>query len=182
VYDVANRVITQVKSLGADRSGHGVAVLSDRAILVGGNASEARGEIFFFTDERLGFTAGAMAAPRASATAVVTDAGRILVGGPGDRIEAVDENGQFTPVTTLSTTIAEPRLAALRNGRALIVGGGAAFVLSGDTAEPPEHPPDRARQGHSAVALADGTILVVGGVQDASADREAEVFLPDPPP
>jgi hypothetical protein len=182
LYDPAARSVGSPKRMSVARAGHAAAEIPSGVLIVGGHASETAGEIFRAADETFSVTAGPMSAPRPRASLTVTDIGRILVAGSVAALDAYDTGLRtFTSVTSLATARADVGLAPLPGDRVLVAGGGSdaspvaeAQILIGTSLESSERPLDHARAGHTLTALADGTVLAVGG----TAERVAEVFLP----
>jgi ABC-type dipeptide/oligopeptide/nickel transport system permease component len=122
--------------------------------------------------------------------------GRVLVSGGQDRgglpisnSEVYDPATDAWTVVTGPTTVGGAVSVRLKDGRVLIVGGGTSFDAgsalasayifdprSGAWASLPDM--SAARIGPAAVVLADGRVLVAGGLNGGGGIRDAEVFDP----
>ena len=169
----------------------------------GGGATLASAEIF---DPDAGSWAqvGSMSGPRAQHTATLLTDGRVLITGgwndSGDPLVATEvfdpSTGTFSPAGGMSIeagTIGGGRSAhtatLLPDGRVLVVGGVPSGVDPGRLANAELYDPtaDRflptgslvtGRYEHSAVALADGRVLVAGGSNDLGSPLSAEIYDP----
>lgn len=168
VYDPARGTWATVSPLSRPRVGHTLTRLADGRVLAAGGSSiettggtgggqtvrpDATAEIFDPATGRWAPTSEPMGAARFEHTATLLDDGRVLVA--GGRGASVD--GQSPPLGT--TELYDP---AIRS-----------FVRSTDLAEP--------RANHTAVELADGSVLITGGSGGNAGDQSlstAEVFSP----
>lgn len=185
LYTPGSRTVGQPRTMTEARAGHAAVELPDGVLVVGGTAASGRAEIFRAATEQFALTTGAMAAPRPRAIAVFLGTGAVLVGGSSASLESFTPGtGTFAPAADLPAGVGGGALALLPGDRVLVVGGSGsqplatASTLSGSMFVAPVGGLDFARAGHTATALSDGTVLVAGGSEEAS----AEVFLPLPPP
>ncbi|MEW5743027.1 MAG: kelch repeat-containing protein [Myxococcota bacterium] len=171
--------------------------------VVAGGESLATGEVSSSVQVlRLGRTvqsrwSGLLATPRARATAFPLGDGVLIAGG-------VDGNGQAIGTTEWLRDGSPPRLvpgpailpretpcaAPLGDGRVLLLGGvangqlsNAAELLSPDGTATPVDFPGPPRRAHTCTTLADGSVLVTGGLTTGD-DALGDVwrYLPAPPP
>ena len=185
-YDPNLDTWTTTGTLSAGRTGHALVALVDGGALVTGGTGAAG---FLRTAER--FDEGAstwtpaspMATARANHTATILADGRVLVvGGTSAKGGATNEVEIYDPVTdawTRADPIKNPRYnhtaTILADGRVLVAGGftPGAFHTATKKAEVYDPAADRwtvvssmlePRAVHAAVLLADGRVLVAGGV------------------
>ena len=182
LYAPGLRAVSDTRALLSPRAGHTAVALSGAILLLGGHPTNQSGEVFRFDTESLAPTVGRMGSPRLLAAAVVTDAGRVLVGGSGATIELYDPaTGQFTHLVELSRPRERLALAPLPGDAALVASGGEAGtplaeaeLVRGSSLSSTERPMEAARYGHTLTALSGGAVLVVGG-----AAAPGEVFEPN---
>lgn len=167
------------RNLVERRAGHAAVHIGDAILIAGGSSTAVRAEIFRTSDEGFSLTTGAMAAARPTAVALRTDAGRILVAGTTETVEEyVSASGMFRSVATLERAGAAA-IAPLPSDRALIVSGASepqrdAFIVGGAA---PGETLGIARTRPALAPIADGSVLVVGG----SGESTAEIFVPAAP-
>src|SRR5208337_1048908 len=129
---------------------------------------------------------GAMSTPRRDHASVLLPNAKILVAGYlTNSAELYDPNtGQFTPAGRMQFLHGQGLTATvLKNGTVLIVGGTDApsgvelydpvsgrFSVTGSTAFPHSY--------HTATLLADGRVLVAGGLNAGQSSRAAEIYDP----
>jgi hypothetical protein len=172
------------------RWGHTAVRRGDGAVLLVGGAGEGGGALpveLVDPDEARGsdlLVGGTTAARTPSGALMVVDAGDPVAGGRA-RLRALGADGTARELGSLSTALAGARAAALDDGSVLV---------SGD--EAPGRPAESVvldaggavtarllvgRSGHALTALADGTVLVTGGLSTAGgAAGEALVYLHTP--
>lgn len=159
IYDPAARTWSSAGRMAIERLGHSLTLLSDGRVLAAGGSSqggpdgtgrvEVSAEIF---DPRSGSwrsTAQPMGSPRFEHTATGLDDGRVLL--VGGRTEVIGGS------TLVTTELYDPAIDS--------------FVRSTDLNE--------ARANHAATKLADGGVLITGGVGGPEGDRSlatVEVF------
>ena len=125
------------------------------------------------------------------AGAVLLCVGAILVisSGGGDGAEVAQPGnaaGTWTEAPSLATIRGSAALVVLRNGEALVTGGGVGRIALG-TAEAYDParsqwravaPLRQVRRGHQAAVLNDGRVLVAGGLAEGQPLSSAEVYDP----
>lgn len=182
-------------NLSRDSSGHSATTLVDGRVLVAGGSANgvvSNGlELFDPQTQRFGVLPGTLSVPRAAHTATRLADGRVLLLGGVDDNDVVYASGEiFDPATGTSTPIASmstPRVqhtaTLLADGRVYVAGGASAYDLSDplsalaavvastelynpatNTWSPGPNMP-RPRALHAAVRLADGRVLLTGGVE-----------------
>src|ERR1035437_1205776 len=195
LYDPASGTFRSIGPMTAIRSQPTAVLLLDgRVLLVGGSADLTSVELY---DPQTGkFTkTGSMTTARAGATATLLSDGRVLVaGGSGlASAEVYDpRTGAFTATGPMAVGRSGQTATRLADGRVLIAGGRVIGLSSLDSAEiydPKTYDPKTRTSGsfspagtmttrrssHTATALADGRVLLVGG---AGSGASAEVYVP----
>ena len=185
-YEQASDSWTRVGNLVVGRSGFTLSALSDgRGLAVGGNSATGLQSSVEVYDPTTGSwtTASPMHTARANHSATVLADGRVLVaGGVVAKGGATNEAEIYDPATSVWTrvdSLHNPRYnhtsTLLADGRVLIAGGFTPGSNHSPTKKAEVYDPvaDRwdvvgsmtvARGVHAAVLLADGTVLVAGGV------------------
>jgi len=185
----------------APRYGNTATVLDAGTVLVAGGIGERGSPLataeLYEPANRTWTSAGTMTTPRFRATAVLLPDGRVLVAGGANEdgelasAETYDpDTGEWTEVQPMHTGRASASGALLTNGQFLAVGGvtRGAFMIATSTAErfdpdtgtwTPEGSMEYARIGHTTTALADGSLLVVGGSEGGTfAEPITERWVP----
>jgi Kelch motif protein len=191
IYDPRTGRWTVTGALNANRSGHTATLLADGTVLVlGGDAIgsnpnglvlDGSSEVFDPANETWTYTSS-MITVRAGFSATLLPNGKVLVvGGVDERDETLVSAELYDPRTgswertgSMSQARADHTATLLPDGRVLVTGGVADdfFGLPVQSAE--VYDPStgtwahagslkHARVGHTATALADGTVLVSGG-------------------
>jgi hypothetical protein len=144
---------------------------------------------------------GSLAQPRESAVSVALDDGRVLViggrtaAGPVATVEALNADGLLTVLPSMSVPRVGHTAVLLGDGSVLVAGGTTTVATDQGTVEAPTSsaeifapgsntwseasPLSVARTGHTATALADGRLLVAGGIGEQGRLDSMEVFEPD---
>ncbi len=192
-YDPADGGWQPIGALTMPRSGHTATLLADgTSILVTGGSSApftpvAAAEIVETASGRAHAVA-ALTAPRSSHTATRLVDGRVLVaggltGGAGTETAAADlyqpATEEFVGIGRMAAPRAGHTATLLPDGRVLVAGGayfdagsGAVRVAGAELFDPlggtfsPAPPMRTPRSDHTATLLADGSVLIVGGVSD----------------
>jgi len=215
IWDPSTGVFTITGALGHGRERHTATLLPDgRVLIIGGVDGEERLASAEIWDPSTGsFTStGSLAEPRSSHSATVLPDRRVLVigGYSRDTSDGFDVKGilatteiwdPVTGVFNLAGTLDEARhhhtATALADGRVLVVGGSGphgrgprsmggplATAEIWDPATGSFHPAGRMateRTDHTATALADGRVLVVGGGAGSKIRKrllKAEIWSP----
>jgi hypothetical protein len=183
-------------------------LLDGRALVAGGfdyddNMVElAAAELFDPATGRFAST-GSMGSKRVWHTATLLDDGRVLVAGGDDAFsgqalasaELYDpDTGRFTPAGSLSGPRFDHTATLLADGRVLLFGGcdetgcssdsGVGCVATAEIYDPatdtftPTGSAATGRCGHTATRLADGRVLVTGGVSGGKILSSAEIYDP----
>ena len=194
-YNVSTGTWGSAGSLGAARSGHAAALLPDaRVLLVGGSdGTGPAGAMLEYTPGTNGWAVVETGGARYDHTATLLPGGRVLVVGGEETgwlsdAEIVD---RMNPAwTTVGTTWgrADGTATLLPNGKVLLLGKVASgdatrgalldpetgtFTATADTMVAP-------RSKHTATLLADGDVLIVGGVDGTGAlVAQDEIYDPD---
>jgi N-acetylneuraminic acid mutarotase len=178
---------------------HTATLLADGSVLAAGGYSPSDGAERtaerYFPAQDVWQPAGSMLAARTNQVAVLLDNGKVLVTGGSDgqgnglkSAELYDPatNG-WSAVGPMGTARIGATATKLPNGRVLVAGGEtigntSSVVNTAEIFDPvtnsfsPAQSLTTGRAFHSAVALADGNVLVVGGVQGADALAQAELY------
>jgi len=195
-------------SLVEAREGHTATALGDGSVLLtggdgGAGTALATAERFVPSLAIFVRTRAPMAVGRRGHQAVLTGAGRIVITGGGT--DAVEEylaqslSGAlvFDPIATAGGGRVEHQVTALADGRALVTGGTDGLLSSGtptalasaEIFDPAARADQRltpvpsalavGRRGHAATLLADGTVLISGGIDTGGASLASlERFTP----
>jgi hypothetical protein len=177
--------------LTSPRIGAAALRLSDRRVLIaGGWAGSSVSDSLEFFDPTAGTSAsaGRLAAARADIAAVTLADGRILLAGgydgsgPVATVEILDpKDGSVRQAGPLALARTGAAASLLRDGRVLIVGGGASGgggLVATASAEIFDPATGRSmatgglrdrRYKHESVALADGSVIVLGGSDERDA-------------
>jgi galactose oxidase-like protein/Kelch motif protein len=164
-----------VGSMLAARAGHTATRLDDGQVLIAGGGNSTA-ELFDPNDAAF-VPSGSLAGADYGIAAVRLDTGRVLiVGGSGLSTETYEPStGTFRPSGALRESHVGPTATLVAGGRVLVTGGtnpisgiglaiASAEIFDPETGESTVTPPmGSARDGHTAVALTDGTVLVIGG-------------------
>lgn len=211
LYDPATNAFSSTGSLGAARGLHTATLLADCRVLIAGGgpatwatrlgAFLASAELYDPTTGSFSPT-GTMTAAREGQTATLLNDGRVLIAGGNDIVEHAvasaelydPTTGTFTPTGSMATARGFHTATLLSDGRVLITGGDpAAFVAPGPYFASAEiYDPTTGkfsatgsmtvgRDLHAATLLADGRVLITGGVTAAGpAPSLASAELYDP--
>jgi Galactose oxidase, central domain/Kelch motif len=197
LYDPANGKFTPIVAKMTTRRGDARAsLLANGDVLITGGADHdapggvASAEVFLVADMRF-HSVRPMHFARVSHTATLLRDGRILiVGGRGDRVNAVAElydpkTGNFTDTGSLSTPRYKHTAGLLPDGRVLVAGGSDERDWSGNLTSAEIYDPKTGKFGavssmrdsrfklpEEAVALESGKLLIAGG------SKTVEVFDP----
>lgn len=202
IYDVDSGTWSVHAPLAAARAGHVAVLLDNKRVLVAAGAGPGKDDTYGLAstemyDLRSGSWSpgGSLSAGRMDAIGLRLDDGRVLIaGGIGKgvtaesltSVEVYDPAADTWKVTGKMATgrRANFTLTALRgDGKVLAAGGGIDWTsVDTDRAEvydparglwAPVAPMPTSRHGHTATLLADGTMLVAGGVSRPARDKPA---------
>lgn len=203
LYDPATETFTSTGSMATARVRHTATLLPDgRVLVVGGYDSSftalASAEFWDPATGQFSATGRPLSAARADHTATLVRNGKVLVAGgftafPGPAVATAEifdpGSGDFAPTGPMTTPRGDHTASLLNDGRVLIAGGFTAFPFLGATLSSAEiYAPQtgmfsatshlfQGRGRHAATLLADGDVLVAGGMaQCCSLLRSAEVF------
>jgi hypothetical protein len=201
VYDPVSGTFSATGSLNAARFNAAAVALTSGQVLIAGGFDgtnfPANGELF---DPVAGtFTAtGALNTPRASATATLLDNGSVVIAG-GSTCSSTNcptataelyTSGAFSTITNLTVPRADQTVTLLTNGQLLVAGGYTACTsscVSDSTTElfDPQAGSFTAGQGlsaarsqHTATLLNDGTVLLVGGINNGQSLSSTDIYHP----
>ena len=193
LYDPATETFSPTGSMSIARSGHTATLLLDGRVLIAGggpnvNATSATAELYDPVSNAFAGT-GSMTVARTGHTATRLPNGTVLVAGTEGTADLYDPaTGTFTRIGPLPG--AYTRTASLLNDGSVLLAGG--YVLqavsyfippgcmtgyfnssiaaaelfgSGNQGFTLTGPLTEARDGHTATVLADGTVLIAGGLQ-----------------
>jgi hypothetical protein len=200
VYDPGNGIFVPTGTLNEVRFDSAAVPLDDgRVLLIGGwDGSAALATTELYEPGSARFTvAGRMATARVRAAATRLDDGRLLIAGGHDGNTAAasaelydPESNTFTPTGSM-TTARVGSATLLMNGTVLVVGGTAsAGGVDGSIGLAELYDPVAGaftstgnlrigRRGHQATRLADGRVLITGGLDETGASvTEAELYDP----
>jgi hypothetical protein len=176
----ASATFTLTHPMTTARAGHTATLLKTNHVLIAGGDSAGNTVELFDPATRTFTRTGTMNHPRwGHAAALLTD-GRVLVTGgdqAGNTAEIFDpRTGRFSPTGSMLQSRYDHTATLLSNGFVLITGGqwytgqlGTEALSSAEIYEPASarffavQPMSVGRVGHTATALADGTVLVAGG-------------------
>ena len=193
VYIPATGTIAAPRTMNATRAGHAATEVAGGVLLLGGSDSPF-GDVYSFVQERFTATSARMEAARARTTALTRADGSVLVGGSTDSIELIEPGqSRITVWSRLDAARSDLTLASLSDNapfvntalvNTVLVAGGAvqagpltaAFTSENGAPNATVRPLDVARQGHTATSLQDGTVLIVGGAREPSAEVYAPAF------
>jgi hypothetical protein len=213
IFDPATGEFTSGPELSVPRAGPAVAPLPDgRVLIAGGHLVDEFADITVYGSAEIYDPAsgeittagvGELDTPRTAAAAAPLPDGRVpIAGGATDGLltylstaEVFDPaTGEFSSVGGMTTARWEAAAAPLPDGRVLVAGGSPSAASPLDTAEIFDPATGEfssegvgrmtvARQGPAASPLADGRVLIAGGVGEVSeVGTSAEVFVPPPAP
>lgn len=182
-------------SMSTPRSSHLAALLPGGKVLVAGGSFDGGSGLSYLSTAEVwsagAFTAtGSLAAPRANAVGGVLPSGKVLLAfgrSSGGGWETTAELWDPTSGTFAATgSASEARMgsgAFLSDGRFLVTGSDSTLTVSSAEVYAPGagtwskiSPSLQRRRFHSAVALATGSILIVGGDQGVAYPLPGEVF------
>ena len=211
VYDPSVDLFTPTGSMLEARGLHTATRLADGRVLIAGGGPASwvgSGLPYLATAELYDPTTGIfsptgpMTTPREDHTATLLEDGRVLIVGGNDEgsrttptAELYDPSaGTFSPTGSLGTARGFHTATLLPDGRVLITGGDVAawddngpFLATSEIYDPgtgtfsPTGPMAEGRSHHAATLLADGRVLIGGGVNrgsDKTSLASAEVFDP----
>jgi len=199
--DVSSGMRAQVGALDPALAGAAIAPLEPGAGVAGGRFQDGGVSdqlvLLSLGDAAAAAWSGALAQARANATAAPLGDGVLVAGG----VDALGRplgttewlHATAPPARTPGPSIAPrelPCAARLWDGRVLLVGGAAggqasaaAEVIGPDGVARAVPFPGAARQSHACTTLADGSVLVVGGLaSNGEALGDAWRYVPAPPP
>jgi hypothetical protein len=205
--DPAGRAWVEGPRLLSTAIDHLVALTDGRVLAIGRNLLDTDWSpvAYLFEPRRDRWTAVSPPRRLAPAYAPVPDGGALaiggsdggeLAGGDGSVVATVERfdpsSGQWSPVAPMAAPRIDPQVAALEDGRVLVAGG-ASWTASGPesalrSAEIYDPASDRwspagdlaaPRMGGIAVALSDGSALVLGGDEQFNTEGDTP-FCPEP--
>jgi hypothetical protein len=204
LYDIATRTFSFTGSMNSARLNHVAVLLNDGKVLVAGGqnvdfSAVDLAEIYDPATARFTPTAS-MLAPRIGAAAAVLKDGTVLIAGGADNTgllasaELFDAKGAASvAVGSMSEARQGATATLLPNGTVLFAGGASqapscigcatvtaeiynpatkTFIRTGSMSVP--------RRGHTATLLPNGSVLIVGGVDDTNGavEPDAEIYNP----
>jgi hypothetical protein len=206
IYHPQTRAFTEAGRLRLGRMSHEATILKDGRILITGgldaNISVTSSAEIYDPRAAAFSVAGTMKWPRYDHRATLLNDGRVLItGGLGPdwpqtaRAEIYDpQTGVFTAIESLKVARADHTATLLNDGRVLLAGGSSGPRMSSDIVASAEifdpstgqftsiEAMNVLRHKHSATLLADGTVLIIGGVSAMTwnnrGDPSAEIFDP----
>jgi len=209
LFDPGSETFIATGSLAAARSYHTATLLQDgRVLVVGGTPRDWTFNGPFLTSAELFdpltgmFTpTGSLATARNLHTATLLLDGRVLIVGGNDSephslasAELYDpKTGTFNPTGSMATARGFHAATLLDDGRVLVTGGtsaawdGPPFLASAELYDPvsgtfsPARPMTEARASHTATLLADGRVLLTGGIRTDGGETSvpsAELYDP----
>jgi hypothetical protein len=200
LYDPTTQTFSTTGSMGAARAHFAAALLPNGKVLVTGGLDAsgnplATAELYDPTAGTFSATKSNMTIARASHTATLLNTGKVLVAGWDNAFTELFDPSTETFAATGSMMAARVSHTAtlLNSGKVLVTGGiggvgGAATVLAeAELYDPTSGSFSRtlgsmstARQWHTASLLADGKVLVTGGMVDNAGKATATAELFDP--
>ncbi len=204
LYDTRTSTFSLTGTMNSPRMEHAAVLLNNGTVLVAGgqNADFSAVDLAEIYDPATGLftlTASMQNARIAPAAAVLKD-GTVLIAGGADNsgllatAELYDAAGAGSePVGSMTTARQGATATVLSNGTVLIAGGASPSASCGGCATASAELFDPAtktftatgsmsvpRRGHSAILLANGTVLISGGLDDASGTvlASAEIYNP----
>jgi N-acetylneuraminic acid mutarotase len=193
IYDPATNTWSDAASMSIDRYAHQLTLLSDGRVLAsggqgGGLPAMATAEIYD-PQRNQWQPAGSMASPRSAAGAALLPDGRVLVAGGYNGMDYLSSAEIYSPATntwssaaSMSVTHYTPGAVTLPDGRVLVVGGtdslpGAEiFDPASGTWSPTPDMVYVPRYFFETIPLADGRVMVVGGVGSVGMLDGVEIF------
>jgi len=155
LYDPASGQFTPTESLNEARAGHTATVLKDGTILVAGGANDSgllsSAEVYNATADA-NMVVGSMATARQYATATLLNNGKVLIAG------GAVNSASCTGCATDTAELYDPKTATFSRTASM----------------------HGKRRGHSATLLADGRVLIAGGIDDATGTvlNTTEIYNP----
>lgn len=200
LYDPTARTFSATGSMAAARAHFAAALLPGGKVLVTGGLDAsgnplATAELYDPTAGTFSATKSEMTIKRASHTATLLNTGKVLVAGWDNAFtELFDPSTEtFTATGSMMAARVSHTATLLNSGKVLVTGGiggvgGAATVLAeAELYDPATGSFSRtlgnmatARQWHTASLLADGKVLVIGGMVDNAGKATATAELFDP--
>jgi hypothetical protein len=180
----------QTIPLSPERTGHAATLLYSGKVLIAGGVNEtATIASALLYDPAIGAFAptGAMKTARANHTATLLLDGRVLITGGDQGFSPIATAELYDPATGVFTTTTHPMSTGrsqhiamlLPSGKVLVDGNGSADIFdpAAQTFTPNIGTPVN-RKSHTAVLLADGTVLITGGYINGIASATAEIYDP----
>lgn len=202
IYDPDARAWRRVPGMGAQRGDHSATLLPDGRVLVAGGtfgAGQVQADAEFYDPRTRRFTpAPGLVVARRRHAAVTLANGDVIVAGGEDASGLVAQAeryaaaaGRFVAVASLDVPRVDHATVRLADDSILVTGGitHSWSPSSPATAHTESYDPVRdawtaaspmgtARSAHTATPLADGRVLVVGGIAGSTALASAEIYDP----
>jgi hypothetical protein len=205
IFDPATNAFSPTGDMTSARQGATATLLPDGRVLVAGGydaggLAVSSADLFDASLDAFVASPGSMGAARASHTATALADGRVLVVGghsgfPGPSLASAEiydpTSSTFAPAGDMAFPRGAHTATLLADGRVFVAGGFTAFPFTGETLSSAElwdptgafarvaHGMRDARGRHVATALADGEVLVAGGMgQCCGGLYSAEVYSP----
>ncbi|MBJ6724954.1 kelch repeat-containing protein [Geomesophilobacter sediminis] len=177
-------------TMTAARYGHTATLLADgRVLIVGGNGSNGTLNSAEIYDPATGVfspVAAIMTHPRSAHSATLLPDGTVLiVGGSGDAASATSAEvfnpagPSFTPYGQPAQQHGAPSATLLTDGTVFVFGGGGTPEIYDPAAKAftaKQTPSSPLRSGHTATQLADGSVLIAGGIDGTVTLDSADLF------
>jgi hypothetical protein len=201
IYDPVSGASSPTGSLVSARFNAAAVALTSGQVLIAGGFDgtnfPANAELFDPVAGTFAAT-GALNTPRASATAIVLDNGSVVIAG-GSTCSSTNcptataelyASGAFSTISNLTVSRVDQTITLLTNGQSLVAGGYTACsssCVSDSTTElfDPQAGSFTAGQGlsaarsqHTATLLNDGTVLLVGGINNGQSLSSTDVYHP----